>query len=399
MGRSLRLALLLCLLAPAAAAQRRAEVVVIGPGDDVFSTYGHAAILLVDPRVPRFGRLYNFGITNFNRPNYITDFLTGKVFFWGKSRSWLSAVKKWKKEDRTVTRYPLNLTESQLDLLVSQIQHDVHPKFRDYVYDTFRENCSTRIRDYLDTVTRGAVYRALGKEKTTRSYHDEVRIAFSEELLLQMLTEIVPGIEMDKLRTPWELSFLPMYLGEALRKVEVEGRPLTDTPIIEHTRVKESHVDGSPYTAQAILLGFALLLSLLAWRAPRWGARTRGLLSAGWIIFAAALGGGLLFIHSWTAWPDMREGFVMIAFLPLDAFLLITAGRALLGGRVGVTPQRYLKLRLGMVLLLLALQPFVDLLRGSAPPRIVAAAGLFFLLRALSARPRVPVSTAMKASR
>jgi hypothetical protein len=154
----------------ALAADRRVELLVFGPGDDVFGRYGHAALRVVGPGSA--DRVFNFGITDWTKPNYIRDFLTGRVRFWGNVKPWERARKSYVKWDRTIVRYPLELTPDEVDGLVARMEHDVLPEHREYVYDTFRDNCATRLRDYLDTATGGAVRRSLADDPLGPSYRE-----------------------------------------------------------------------------------------------------------------------------------------------------------------------------------------------------------------------------------
>ena len=95
---------------------------------------------------------------------------------------------------------------------------------RDYIYDTFRENCATRLRDYLDTYTGGAVYAALAPIVTEHTFRDDVRRAYAGLVPLLLPTEVVPGVELDRPRSLWEQAYLPAALMDGLGMVLVSRR-------------------------------------------------------------------------------------------------------------------------------------------------------------------------------
>ena len=121
---------------------RALELLVFGLDDDVFSRYGHVAVRVIEP--DGRDRVFNFGVTSFNRPGYVAEFLEGRVKFWGKESSWARTLDGYKKADRDIVRHSLRLTPTQANALVARMEHDVLPEHREYIYDTFRENCATR---------------------------------------------------------------------------------------------------------------------------------------------------------------------------------------------------------------------------------------------------------------
>ena len=71
------------------------EIVVVGPGEQFYSLYGHLGVLVWedDRRDPGIGRLFNFGMTNFSEDGYFGDFLGGRVQFWGDVRPYRKYLK------------------------------------------------------------------------------------------------------------------------------------------------------------------------------------------------------------------------------------------------------------------------------------------------------------------
>ena len=54
-----------------AAVAPQVEVFTMGPGDDLFSRFGHAAICITDEESP-LGRCYNYGTADFSTPGPLT---------------------------------------------------------------------------------------------------------------------------------------------------------------------------------------------------------------------------------------------------------------------------------------------------------------------------------------
>lgn len=368
-------------------ASRQVELLVFGPGDDVFGRYGHAGIRVLGPGDA--DRIFNFGITDWTKPNYVLDFLTGRVRFWGNVKPWERVRKSYVKWDRTILRYPLDLSPAQVDGMVSRMEHDVLPENREYVYDTFRDNCATRLRDYIDAATEGAVRRSLAAEPLGNSYREDVRVAFAAFPGLLLLTEIIPGLPLDAPRSTWERMYRPAVLGDALTRVRLmrDGveRPLTGAPRVDRQRQGQEPLSGWPNLGQALLLGLAAGLVGVGFWSRRAGARQRATRALAWWAVSMLLSLLLTVVALGTIWPDMRENWLLLALPPTDLAFLWPL-RAVKRGLPVPMPrlfQGYLVFRVVTVLTLAGLAPVVSLFAGPLPPRLVALAGLWLVALAL----------------
>lgn len=364
----------------------RVELVFSGVSEDVYTLYGHAAMLVVeDADAPiEDAELFNFGVTGFGDENYVRKFLGGRVEFWGDSRRYGRMLRGWKKADRTVSRRPVNLSVADTERLITLLRLDVTRERRDYVYDTFRENCATRLRDYLDLYTGGAVYAALGPLGTDHSFRDDVREAYAGLPPLLLMTEIVPGVELDRGRSLWEQAYLPAALFDHLGMVTTDRGPLLGDLVVEHARSGSDPRAGWPLIGQAIIYGWALLVLLLALLLPRFSRRARGVLLTLHALGVTALAALLIVVGLGSDWPDMQRNWLLAAVPPTDILLLIPA-LALLRKRPagGRFVRGYLVARFGIASLLVALTPLWGAIDGPLGPRVAALVGIVFAWRAL----------------
>jgi len=353
------------------------SVVFIGPGDDVYTLYGHTVLTVRRPgEAQADARTYNFGATDFEAEGYVKRFATGRVEFWGTAAPYGELMKTWGRQDRTVVRYPINLSPDAARRLALRLEHDVQPVHSHFTYDTFRANCATKIRDLLDTYTGGAVFAALGDVHNGRSYRDDVKAAFAGRTGLLMLTEIVPGVSLDAPRTHWEQAFLPAHLERGLVSVDLpNGGPLLGASMVDHSRIGPDPRDGWPHIAQAVLIFFTCLAVLLAYLAPRLSARARGYILSTGVTAYALLGLLLIAVHTTTDWSDLKDNWLLAVVLPLDAFLLWPALR--LASRAEPPTRlarKYVGFRIVFTGLVVLLTPLV--LAGPWAPKWAALAGL-----------------------
>ncbi len=358
------------------------SLIIIGPGEDIHSLYGHAVLAVRQPgETQERAQTYNFGVTDFE--GSLKRFVMGRAEFRGTVAPYGELLADWRGQDRDVVRYPLNLSPKAARRLAARAQHDVRPEHTHYVYDPFRANCAIKLRDLIDTYAGGAVYGALGNAPIGRSFRDDVRAAYANHPSLLFLSEVLPGVSLDTARTQWELGYLPAHLERGLLAVNLEdGLSLLGAPVVDHSRVGPDPRDGWPHTAQTLLALFALLLGLLAFYAPRLGARARGYILSALVLAYSVLGVLLLVLHATTDWPDMRVNWLLAVVLPLDAFLFWPALRLALRAQApGRKTRRYLIFRMGLTGLVVILTPLV--LAGPWAPKWVAMAGLIAAWRLL----------------
>lgn len=106
-------------LRPAAPRLPVVEVYTMGPGEELFSAFGHGAICVTDEQSP-LGRCYNYGTADFSTPGPLTwNFLRGRALFWVSvaPRPLMEAL--YRHEDRTLYRQRLPLPEAQIRRLVA----------------------------------------------------------------------------------------------------------------------------------------------------------------------------------------------------------------------------------------------------------------------------------------
>ncbi|MEO1269672.1 MAG: DUF4105 domain-containing protein [Myxococcota bacterium] len=320
----------------------RIEFHTMGVGDDIFSLFGHSALCVIDSQTPT-GRCYNYGTSDFRNPVWLTwEVLRGRAPFWVSRMSKPMMLRVYRRQDRTEYIQVLPLTDEEERRLSMLLQHEALPENKHYVYNHFFDNCATRLRDHIDTATRGRLSAGAHDELLSITFRDYVRQGLAMQPALLTLTEFMLGRSLDRQVTLWEAMFLPQVMRQEVQKrFGVE-------PTIVYTRQKD---DGSPDPNRGwqILLGIALLaLALttttalvssgeqrpLSTRAGR--VRRLGLVVAGLLLGVPALMIGLMIVLS--SLPEFRYNEAMLVFLPTDLMLI---------GLSGVRLRRYLQIRVG----------------------------------------------------
>jgi len=148
------------------------KLVTFGPGDQVFNYFGHNA-LIVEDKSQHVALLYNFGMFHFG-VDMLPNYLKGKLTFWVGDAPVRRTFAHYRAANRSIRVQELNLLPERRKEIASKLANAVLPQNRDYLYDHFFNNCSTRLRDLIDEAIDGQFMRALG-HPARMSYRQHIR--------------------------------------------------------------------------------------------------------------------------------------------------------------------------------------------------------------------------------
>ncbi len=292
-------------------------LLTMGPGEHVDARFGHNAIWIHDS-VTRQDLVYNYGTFDPGEGAAAALKFVGR-FAMGGPRYWLGVL-DMQATLSVYTYWQRNLDEQELDLLPAQ-RADLAQRLatnaleanRYYSYDYYRDNCSTRVRDILDTVLAGALRRATVGQPAegTLRFHSLRSVTNSKLLFLGIDAGL--GTPVDGALDQWDEMFLPEKVQERVREIRIPGADGREVPLVKAEgrmlAFNRFHVDPAPPDWGALWLGAGALLALListGRRSGRLGVPGR-LVATAWAL-ATGLGGLLLcflwFIshHVATAW-------------------------------------------------------------------------------------------------
>lgn len=208
--------------APAPRDSIRIFLMTMGQGEQVYELFGHNAIWVHDPAVP-IDRVYNWGTFDFNTPGFIPRFLLGDMRYILASQSIDETLAIYRYLNRQIWAQELNLTPAEKVQLVTFVRWNERPENKEYRYDYYLDNCSTRVRDAIDRVVGGAVRTHLKSIRTDETYRSHSLRLMQREKLLVSGVEIALGRRTDAKLSADEASFLPVQLMQYIRGVKLDG--------------------------------------------------------------------------------------------------------------------------------------------------------------------------------
>jgi len=254
------------LVLAATGATTQVDLWTMGPGDHPYERFGHAALRV---RAGDADRLYNFGISDFDRPSFFVDFLRGHSVFWLGVESPRDELALYRERDRSVYAQPLRIAPDRLDWLADRLRVTALPANRNYAYHHFQDNCTTRIRDLIDEASGGKLGH-LHFARTERTFRQYTRDGFAGLPSFLFSLELL-GRPMDRRPDRWERMFHP----DALRE-EAAGAGIVGPTEMLHRRRGASPLGGSKGSGRtAIWSSAAILVGVLYLGARRGGITTR----------------------------------------------------------------------------------------------------------------------------
>ena len=195
------------------------SVLTFGPGDHPFSKFGHDG-LLVEDRALGTNLVYNYGTYSFRSAWLIPKFLLGKYRYWLSVTPLPAVVASYAAENRSVLAQRLALMSAQKRSLADFLAWNAREENKYYLFDYYRDNCATRVRDLIDGTTDGALHVATNtpaaltwREHTERLTADAPLVYFGLDLAM--------GGFIDRPISFWEEMFLPAKLEEGLRRTVI----------------------------------------------------------------------------------------------------------------------------------------------------------------------------------
>ncbi len=129
------------------------SLITIGPGDHLTDWWGHTSLIVTDTTY-NISRVYNFGYFSFDE-GFVNRFAMGRLIFWAGDISLSATLSRYISAKRTIAFQELNIpVESRLTLAM-ELAKSVLPENSRYLYDHYKENCATRLRDYIDAAVDG----------------------------------------------------------------------------------------------------------------------------------------------------------------------------------------------------------------------------------------------------
>jgi hypothetical protein len=278
---------------PVSVNQPEAWLVTFGPGEIYWERFGHNAIWLREPAAG-LDHTFNFGYFDFEQEDFFLRFMRGRMLYFSVAQKVVREFEFYASNNRSIRAQKLNLSPLQYGRLRDYLLNDIRPENRDYRYDYYLSNCSTRIRDALDLALDGALSAVTENVPAKLNFRDQTRRLTQMQFWYYLGLETGLGYPVDRAVTRWDEMFIPMVVADELAAMSGETSGTTDRPVLLdmmfYTSTSElPAVEPESVWHYYLLLG--LLVTGFAWLSgrfmpPAWLAG----LCQGWLLINASIG-------------------------------------------------------------------------------------------------------------
>ncbi|MBS1513109.1 MAG: DUF4105 domain-containing protein [Bacteroidetes bacterium] len=194
----------------------RISLLTCTPGDELYSTFGHSAIRVVDSNSVT-DIVYNYGTFNFDDDGFYIKFARGKLLYFVSAAYFKDFLYEYQSTNRGITEQVLNLTANEKHAVQDFLNNNLKEENRYYQYDFFFDNCTTRLRDIIKknldssftqtpVMPKGTTFR-----QAIHQYLDKNNKQWSK-----LGIDILLGRRCDSVMTPEQMQFLPDNLMKSL---------------------------------------------------------------------------------------------------------------------------------------------------------------------------------------
>src|SRR5690606_24001953 len=145
-------------------------------------------------------------------------------------------------------------TTAQKQRLYQRLAWNLRAENIVYDYDYFFDNCTTRVRDYLDEALGGSIAER-SRAFSSNTFRDEVQSHYASIPLIAFSLDVLMNERIDRRMSQWEQMFLPAQLRDQLNRLG----------LLDRSEVLAQFTPPAPginayYVAALLLLPLMLLL-------------------------------------------------------------------------------------------------------------------------------------------
>ncbi|OYQ32126.1 hypothetical protein CHU92_14725 [Flavobacterium cyanobacteriorum] len=290
---------------PALSDKARISLLTCGPGNELYSVFGHTAIRVADP-VTGTDVVYNYGMFDFTTANFYLKFVKGDLQYFVAADYYEDFLDTYRYYNRDVYEQVLNLTYAQKQSIAVALNQSLTLKERFYTYKFIDRNCTTKAADILRAHVPGGISDInKDKGKTNRAIIlEKLQGKFYESLGINLMF----GYKTDK--EQYNL-FLPMQLLQGVDNT-VTTRGALAAPALRIYTSTAKHT--TPWWNNIYTFSLVMLVVLLVTRRKK--------AAIAYLAVTGILGVFLSTVGFYSLHEEVRLNYNALLFNPLFLVLL-----------------------------------------------------------------------------
>ena len=297
------------------------SLLTCGGYDEVWALYGHSALRVQSDKTGEDFAV-NYGLFDFNQPNFIGRFMFGKCDYLMGFVPFNLFMQEFTSKNAYVIQHEINLTPTEKQAVMKALYFNSLPENAMYRYNFFYDNCATRPRDIiLNNIPERIIYNNV--IDSTQTFRKIIHANNAAKPWCRFGNDMLLGIGSDQLTTRDNQQFLPANLMRDLKQavfVDSAGnqRPvvLSERMLLPNNTEYTKEFPLSPLACSVLI--FAILSLLTAYEIVK--KKVLWLLDAV-VLTICGIVGMILFLMIFSEHPTVKLNLLILMFNPLLIFL------------------------------------------------------------------------------
>ncbi|WP_456458172.1 lipoprotein N-acyltransferase Lnb domain-containing protein [Reichenbachiella sp.] len=252
-------------------------VLILDPTQvELYSAFGHSAFRVSDP-ANRIDLVFNYGIFDFDQPNFYLNFTKGKLYYKLGTGNYENYKRYYFREDRSWREHVLNINQADKQAIFDFLINNAKPENANYYYNYCYDNCATRMRDVIDLTLGDRIQYDYSYASDSLSFRDLMDKYLAYQPWGDLGIDICLGAEIDETADGFHYQYMPLYLEEALKTATLKTDSAT-VPVIASSEVinvsSEQPADGGFKPIHWFVIVF-FVIGLITHRGLKYGVNYR----------------------------------------------------------------------------------------------------------------------------
>jgi hypothetical protein len=205
------------------------KLVTIDPGEELTTWWGHTGVIVEDTYL-KVSLFYNYGLFSFEQKNFVTNFVN-------------------KANNRSIRIQTLNLSPQKRIEMAKFLANNVLPENREYLYDHYYDNCSTRVRDLINLVVDGQ-FEQVNDRPGRMTLREHTRCHTHHNFIMDLILMFLMSDIIDKPIRAWDDMFLPTELERYVDALRYKNKNGIDQALVSHSEIFYQAPDQRAIPAQ-----------------------------------------------------------------------------------------------------------------------------------------------------
>ena len=265
------------------------SILSIGEGPSLVDAFGHTAIRVKDEELKN-DVVFNFGVYDFNSPNFYSNFVKGRPEYKLGVQNYYNLTQNYIRQKRYIVEHQLNLDQNSIKIIIDLLVEKLNDPY--YIYDYFRDNCTTRAADIVIDKTNNKFKDEKLESEDIVSYRELIHGKINENSWAALGIDLCLGAIIDKKIKTRETFFLPENLMNYLDLYEGD---IIKRNIIYRPESAISYRENipSPLLINLILSLIIIAVTIFNFKRNKWNK------SLDTLIFLISGSIGVLIIYLW----------------------------------------------------------------------------------------------------